>query len=97
MIPRLVESFTNISRVQKKIQEELLLKSKISKTFSVKEILEGDSSSDEDLKQGKNYNNNSFPWLKADYQNKYDDLEFDSSKYNQDTSKFIYPKSNFTD
>ena len=27
----------------------------------------------------------------------YDDLEFDASRYNLDTSKYIYPKSTVTD
>ncbi len=51
------------------------------------EILNGDSSSDED---NENYDNNHFPWLKAGYNNKYDDLEFDASKYNQDVGFGIY-------
>ena len=66
----------------------------MTKTYSVDEIINGDSSSDE---ENENYNKNHFPWLKVNYTNKYDDLEFDASKYNQDTSKYIYPKSTVTD
>jgi hypothetical protein len=66
----------------------------VKKTYTVDEIINGDSSSDE---ENENYNNNHFPWLKAGYTNKYDDLEYDAYKYNQDTSKYIYPKSTVTD
>ena len=48
----------------------------MKKTYTVDEIINGDSSSDE---ENENYYNNHFPWLKAGYTNKYDDLEFDAS------------------
>lgn len=43
------------------------------KTYSIKELMEADSSSDEECNAKMNH----FPWLKKGYQNIYDDLTYD--------------------
>ena len=60
-------------------------------TYSVKQILEGDSSSDED--DFENTKMNHFPWFKKGYQNIYDDLI--QSQKEGDTKN--YPQAEQTD
>jgi hypothetical protein len=58
------------------------------KTYSIKEILEGDSSSDEDEPM------NHFPWYKKGYLTVYDDLIITSEKAGLSGN---YPKAKETD
>ena len=60
------------------------------KKYTIQEILDGDSSSDDEEPQIKIQ----FPWFKKGYQNIYDDLAYDPKKTSKD---HIYPKSSVTD
>lgn len=63
------------------------------RTYTVQEILDNDSSSDEDMEEDTRMNH--FPWFRAGYQNPYDDLAYDKNKTKG--ARFIYPKADITD
>lgn len=71
MLPKIIAGYYEVS--QNARQQELERKNRLNNLpkYSIKDILEGDSSSDEDMDVDPMVH---FPWLKRDYQNVYDDL-----------------------
>ena len=85
MIPQIIQEYQDVASQIKLKQKQEIDKLKNLKKYSIQEILDGNSSSDED----DNFDPmRQFPWFKKGYQNMYDDLEYDAKTRAKDD----YPK-----
>lgn len=91
LIPQIISGFREVANSIEKAEEEKQLRMKNLPTYTIQQILDEDSSSDE---EDSDFRMNHFPWFKPGYQNIYDDLIQDPKQ-----SKIAknYPKAIDTD
>jgi hypothetical protein len=93
MVAQVAAAYEQTSRQIKKQCQDKKEKMKNLLTYTMDQIMNGDSSSDEDERNEEAMRMNHFPWLKKGYQNIYDDLICDET----DTKTANYPKASETD
>jgi len=98
LIPRIVHQYKHEAMLNEEKEKMKKDKLKNLKVYSVQEILDGDSSSDDEMYDDSAQNGAGmahFPWFKPGYTNIYDDLEMDTNAASG--KNMIYPKADVTD